>query len=163
MMKMWLDLKVLHSDQLVLIQEKVDSVDAASNTGAIPRKIASSFGGFTAEQWKNWTMFFSIFALADILPKTDLDVWRNFVLACRALTSKFISSVEIARFDSYIIAFCKGVERVHIAVLALHQIFICIVIYHSVYLIMVQFTLFGFLVLKDTMVIWEACQIIAGQ
>lgn len=38
-MKMWLDLKVLHSDQLVLIQEKVDSVDAASNIGAIPRKI----------------------------------------------------------------------------------------------------------------------------
>lgn len=50
MMKMWLDLKVLHSDQLVLIQEKVDSVDAASNIAAIPRKIASSFGGFTAEQ-----------------------------------------------------------------------------------------------------------------
>lgn len=74
MMKMWLDLKVLHSDQLVLIQEKVDSVDAASNIGAIPRKIASSFGGFTAEQCKNWTIFFSIFALADILPKTDLDV-----------------------------------------------------------------------------------------
>lgn len=47
------------------------------------------------------------------MPKTDLDVWRNFVLACRALTSKFISSVEIARFDSYIIAFCKGVERVY--------------------------------------------------
>lgn len=46
-MKMWLDLKVLHSDQLVLIQE---NVDAASNIGAIPRKIASSFGGFTAEQ-----------------------------------------------------------------------------------------------------------------
>lgn len=57
MMKMWLDLKVLHSDQLVLIQEKVDSVDAASNIAAIPRKIASSFGGFTAEQWKNWTFF----------------------------------------------------------------------------------------------------------
>lgn len=89
--------------------------------------------------------FFSIFALADILPKTDLDVWRNFVLACRALTSKFISSVEIARFVSYIIAFCKGVERVY-GCSRLHQIFICIVIYHSVYLIIVQFTLFGYLV-----------------
>lgn len=54
---MWPDLKVLHSDQLVLIQEKVDSVDAAGNIGAIPRKIASAFGGFTAEQWKNWTIF----------------------------------------------------------------------------------------------------------
>lgn len=77
-MKMWLDFKVLHSDQLVLIQKKVDSVNAASNIRAIPRKIASSFGGFTAEQWTNWSIFFSIFALADILPKTDLDVLRFF-------------------------------------------------------------------------------------
>ncbi|XP_056015784.1 uncharacterized protein LOC125660837 isoform X1 [Ostrea edulis] len=113
MMKLWLHLKVLHLDQLSLIQQKVDSVDAASNIGAIPRKIASSFGGFTAEQWKNWTIFFSIFALVDILPKTDLEVWRNFVLACRTLTSKFISNVEIARFDRYVIEFCKGVERVY--------------------------------------------------
>lgn len=58
MMKLWLGLKVIHPEQLVTIQERVDSVDAASNIGAIPRKIASSFGGFTAEQWKNWTNFF---------------------------------------------------------------------------------------------------------
>lgn len=58
MMKFWLGLKVIHPEQLVTIQERVDSVDAASNIGAIPRKIASSFGGFTAEQWKNWTIFF---------------------------------------------------------------------------------------------------------
>lgn len=49
MMKLWLGLKVIHPDQLVTIQERVDSVDAASNIVAIPRKIASSFGGFTAE------------------------------------------------------------------------------------------------------------------
>lgn len=49
MMKLWLGLKVIHPDQLVTIQERVDSVNAASNIVAIPRKIASSFGGFTAE------------------------------------------------------------------------------------------------------------------
>lgn len=49
MMKLWLGFKVIHPDQLVTIQERVDSVDAASNIVAIPRKIASSFGGFTAE------------------------------------------------------------------------------------------------------------------
>lgn len=113
MMKLWLDLKVLHPDQLIKIQERVDSVNAASNIGAIPRKIASSFGGFTAEQWKNWTIFFSIFALVDILPNTDLNVWRNFVLACRFLTSKFISLAELSKFDKFIIDFCKGVENVY--------------------------------------------------
>lgn len=113
MMKLWLGLKVIHPEQLVTIQERVDSVDAASNIGAIPRKIASSFGGFTAEQWKNWTNFFSIFALVDILPKTDLDVWRKFVMACRILTTKCISFADISQFDRYIIDFCKGIERLY--------------------------------------------------
>lgn len=58
-------------------------------------------------------IFFLIFVLVDILFKIDLDVWWNFVLVCRVLIFKFILSVEIVRFDSYIIVFCKGVERVY--------------------------------------------------
>lgn len=59
--KIWLQLKILLPEHLEEIQARVDSVNAASNIGAIPRKIASSFGGFTADQWKNWTnIFFNI-------------------------------------------------------------------------------------------------------
>lgn len=57
--------------------------------------------------------FFSIFALVDILPKTDLDVWRKFVMACRILTTKCISFADISQFDRYIIDFCKGIERLY--------------------------------------------------
>lgn len=40
-----------------------------SDIGRIPRKIASSFGGFTAEQWKNWVIVYSMFTLRGILPQ----------------------------------------------------------------------------------------------
>ncbi|CAC5417978.1 unnamed protein product [Mytilus coruscus] len=49
--KIWLQLKILLPEQLEEIQERVGSVNAASNIGSIPRKIASSI----ADQWKNWT------------------------------------------------------------------------------------------------------------
>ncbi|CAC5403245.1 unnamed protein product [Mytilus coruscus] len=58
LIKIWLELKILLPEDLKTVQERVDSVNAASNIGAIPRKISSSFGGFTAEQWKNWTNVF---------------------------------------------------------------------------------------------------------
>ena len=111
--RLWLELKVLHVDQLNIIQDRVDAVDTASNIGSIPRKIASSFGGFTAEQWMNWTVIFSIFALKDILPTSDLEIYRNFVLACKAITTKIISLPDIHLFERYILNFCEQFEQVY--------------------------------------------------
>lgn len=111
MVKLWLKLKILLPDQLEEIQERVDSVNAASNIGAIPRKISSSFGGFTADQWKNWTNVFSIFALTDILPVDDLEVWREFVLASHIITSKFITEPQIRQFETRLLSFCKAFEE----------------------------------------------------
>ncbi|CAG2254157.1 unnamed protein product [Mytilus edulis] len=111
--KIWLELKILLPEQLIEIQERVDSVNAASNIGSIPRKIASSFGGFTADQWKNWTNIFSIFALIDILPSDDLEVWREFVLASHIITSKFITEPDIRRFEKHILKFCRSFEQLY--------------------------------------------------
>jgi len=113
MIKLWLNLKVLHADQLKLIQYKIDSVDAASNIGAIPRKNSSSFGGFTAKQWKNWTLVFSIFALKDILPNSDLEIWRHYVLACKSLVSKYISYHDLYLFEKHILKFCVEFEKLY--------------------------------------------------
>lgn len=110
MIKIWMDLNVLKVDHLKDIQAKVDAVDVACNVGAIPRKIASSFGGFTAEQWMNWTNVFSIYALKGILPSKHLEIWRHFVLASRAITSKYITEVDIKEFELHIFKFCKEFE-----------------------------------------------------
>lgn len=64
----WLARGIITHSQLQGIQARVNSVVVPPTIGRIPRKIASSFAEFTAEQWKNWTMVYSLFALCDILP-----------------------------------------------------------------------------------------------
>ena len=65
-----------------VVQTRVDSMRIPSDIGRIPRKIASSFGGFTAEQWKNWVIVYSMFALRGILPQEHYSCWQAFVLSC---------------------------------------------------------------------------------
>ena len=45
------------------IQELVDSMTVPQDIGRIRGKISCSFSGFTADQWKNWTTVYSLFAL----------------------------------------------------------------------------------------------------
>ena len=54
--------------QLKRIQDKVDEVKFPSSLGRLPNKISISFGGFTADQWKTWTLVMSLYALKGELP-----------------------------------------------------------------------------------------------
>ena len=56
----WKETKILHKKDFYDLQEKVDSFTSPSDIGRVPMKIASGFAGFTAEQWKNWTVFYSL-------------------------------------------------------------------------------------------------------
>ena len=48
------------------IQERVNAFIVPSDIGRIPMKIESGFSKFTADQWKNWSMYFSIIAYLGI-------------------------------------------------------------------------------------------------
>ena len=48
---------------LNVIQQKVNSFVTPDNVGCVSSKIASSFSGFTAVQWRNWTLIFSLYSL----------------------------------------------------------------------------------------------------
>ena len=54
----WKHLEIIDNKCYVIIQKKVDSFISPPDIGRVPFKIASGFAGFTAEQWKNWTLFF---------------------------------------------------------------------------------------------------------
>ena len=58
MVELWKTLEILSSKQHDKIQDRVDSYVCLTYIGRVPSKISSSFSGRTAEQWKNWTMFF---------------------------------------------------------------------------------------------------------
>ena len=91
----------------------VDKVCVPAGIGRIPHKIASGFSSFSADQWKNWTIYYSLIVLHNKLPKEHLECWRHFVLACRKLLSYKLSHVDIQLGDALLLQFCKRFERLY--------------------------------------------------
>lgn len=67
-------------------------------------------GCFTADQWKSFTVLFSIHALWNALPSSDMEVWRNFVMACSCLCSTVLTETKALLAHSYLLKFCQGFE-----------------------------------------------------
>ena len=47
---------------------------------------------YTAEEWKNWTLIVSLYAMKDVIPEQDFRCWQTFVLACRTICKPFVLS-----------------------------------------------------------------------
>ena len=109
----WLPQGIISLKQLQTIQVRVNNVIVPPNIGRIPQKIASSFAEFTAEQWKNWTIIYSLYALHDILPKRHYHCWEAFVLACRFLCSTCISHDDLKKADLLLLKFCRQMQQLY--------------------------------------------------
>lgn len=103
--RLWIELGVLTTQKLHEIQRRVDSVKVPVDVGRIPRKIASGFSGFTANQWKNWTTIYSLFCLKGLIDKKHYDVWFDFVQACIIMCSRVISTERLELADRYLQTF----------------------------------------------------------
>ena len=118
MLNLWKEVGILDDDAFKRVKNNLEGIEAPSDIGKLPTKLVSAFGSFTADELKNWTVLFSIYALKDILSAEHLECWRSFVLACRILCSKTLNDNSIQLADMLIMRFCKrfenlyGVERV---------------------------------------------------
>lgn len=92
MISVWKKHNLLSEEKCKDVQDKLEHFVCPSGIGKLPKKIATSFGSFNADQVKNWTLLLSIYALKGILPDNHLDCWRKFVLSCRRMCSMFITS-----------------------------------------------------------------------
>ena len=72
MFKIWKEMNLLDEQDFKVLQKRINQLKVPSSIGRIPSKIASSFKGFTADQFKNWAVVFSSFALKDIPLYTHL-------------------------------------------------------------------------------------------
>ena len=59
----WKSTGLLSTDHLLIMQMRVNDYFCPSDIGRIPSKIQSSFAGFTADQWRSWTVLFSFIVL----------------------------------------------------------------------------------------------------
>ena len=110
---LWKELNILNKNVFDQIQDRVDRASAPSDIGKIPNKIESGFDGFTADQWKNWTLIFSLYALSDVIPSEHLNCWRLFVIACYYMCSKVLTTGDIVIADQYLMKFCYEFERLY--------------------------------------------------
>ena len=77
--QVWIERGILSAPQFETIQQRVDLSTVPSDIGRIPHKVYSGFASFTAYQWKNWVIYFSLSSLYDILSGDNLECWRHCV------------------------------------------------------------------------------------
>lgn len=90
MLRIWKEKNYLNKNTFPLLQSRVDSAIVPSELGKLPTKIESGFDAFTADELKNWTLYFSVYALKGLIPRADFECWRYFVIACGYLCVRSI-------------------------------------------------------------------------
>lgn len=112
-METWSKLDILTKSKFKLIEERVQSIKTPKHVGRLPLKISSSFSGFTADQWKNWTIIFSPVVLKGIIPQEHLTCWLFFVKACTLLCTRVIHRSTILSADLFLLQFCKRFKQLY--------------------------------------------------
>ena len=112
MITIWKDKGYLSKAQLEAVQQQCDKFVIPSDIGRIPHKISSGFASFTGDQWKNWTLIYSLVALRGILPHDDYNCWKSYVKACRLVCSKAISIDSVNQCDQNL-AFCTRFRQLY--------------------------------------------------
>ena len=111
--KLWVKRNLLTKKDLKMLEDKINSLDVGTGIGRLPHRIASNYGGYTASQWKNWTLIYSMFCLKSFLPDSHLRCWQTFVLACQYLCSPVISKTDIIKADLLFVKFGESFERLY--------------------------------------------------
>lgn len=103
---LWIAKDTLDTAALETIDTRLRNLIVPTGLGRIPVSIKA--GCFlTADQWKNWTIYFSVYCLRDLLPQPQLECWRHFVLACRRLCKLSVTEDDITIADGLLLRFCR--------------------------------------------------------
>ena len=106
----WKEKKILTDEHFSSIQSTVDSFSVPSDIGQIPSKISSGFTGFKSDQWRSWTIVYSLVALKPILPRQHYVMWAKFVEAIYLICRRSVSLVDLDRADKLLVSFCEDFE-----------------------------------------------------
>ena len=111
--KIFIERGILGNSEFELIQQRVNAMVVPPEIGRIPIKIQSGFSSFTADQFKNWVVHYSLIALQGLLSTDQLECWRHFVLACRILTAEIITVDKVKVADALLLQFCHRSEKMY--------------------------------------------------
>lgn len=109
----WIEGEIITKEGLQTIQARIDEISSLSDIGRLPENISSNYGGYTAAQWKNVLVLFSMYALKDVLPEQHLHYWQSFVLACRLLCRACINKTDLMVADCKLLHFLREYEKIN--------------------------------------------------
>ena len=112
-MELWTQKGIISRSDFAKMEERMSRLSAPHSMGRLPLKIASGFSGFTADQWRNWTICYSVIVLRGILPREHLQYWLLFVKACTLLCTRCLYKNYVNLADQYLVLFCKKFEEVN--------------------------------------------------
>ena len=111
--KVWLELGLISSNDVAIIEQRMKSFCCPSDVGRLPINITSGFSGFTANQWHYWITIYSPVALKGILIDSHLRCWLLFVRACCILLSNCLHRSDLESADQYLMQFCRTFQDIY--------------------------------------------------
>ena len=97
-------------DKFSKLQKKVS---VPSGYGRLPHNTVKARKRMKAEEWKTFTLVYSLFCLRKFLTKEQFDHWNKFVNASKIACKRSITVEEIETIHSNLIDFCQGIERIY--------------------------------------------------
>lgn len=115
--RIWCGKGILSSRDMLTIQATINSIVVPVDVGRIPSNVASSFHGFTADQWRNWTcILFSRMLLHQTTCAAGFCSSRQLQYCVRVLSVLMIQMLQIS------IWFCSAKNlRSYMDLVVVHQ------------------------------------------
>ena len=111
MFSLWVERNILTKEKISILSNKIKIFSVPVGIGRLPSSISSSYGAYTASQWKNWITIYSPVVLKGFLLQEDFQCWLLFVRACTLLCSNCIKKANVLSADLFLVQFCRKVEE----------------------------------------------------
>ena len=96
---------------MLLIDERKRKLKLPSDIGKTPQNISKAYKSMKTDEWKHWTLFYSIFSLQGIMSQHDLNIWCLFVNAYHILCRRVITLNKIDEAHTLLKIFCDQFQR----------------------------------------------------
>ena len=104
--KVWIELGVISETQLAKIDKRMLKIKVPSDIGRIARSLSVSYKSMKADEWKHWTLVYSMFSLQGVISVRDLNIWCLFVNACMIICKRSITMTEAEQAHNLLKMFC---------------------------------------------------------
>ena len=115
MMEVWLrhPSTNLSKESISIIEDLACAFVIPEGIGRLPSRMSTHFGGFTADQWRNWITIYSAICLWNIIPKEHWECWNLFVKAVKMISCRVIKLSDLSEADSLFLAFCVRFQELY--------------------------------------------------